>query len=1227
MSTIRNYINKLTKFQKIISLIAILGISLLLIIGIPTLARFKNRVTNDVTVWDGSIASSYKSGTGTQGDPYIISNGSQLAYFYTELLIDDYENKYFKLSNDIMLNEGVFDYNEIDGITYTLDNIIYYIDEYTNKYYDNLGRNGTEIGEVNLFNALDGFKGHMDGNSYTIYGLYMSDIIREEMALFTNLNGDIENLYVQNAFIEGGLYSGGISSIATNASIKNVVFNGFVFGRKDDLGKEINIDISKSPINMTDEQVTEYIDLANTVPFYGSNITSTSITGSYVINGATDADTLIKISGQVVSGGSFNINLGTSILDNVSILTQVNSQTGATLTLSNIEYNINYEYAVASGICAYCKNTTIENSINKANIYGHTISGGIVGVTTSATVINKVYNTGYIKSNNISGGLVGVIEKSPSNVTISKSYNSGLISGTNNGGLIGIIKSNSGQIYINNSFNTNSFNIGTIISTTVNLNGVYYLSGNTPLNSGVYSGSFSEISLENLKNKTFLTNNLGYIEFKNYTDLETNVDNVWVYEDGMLPILFIDDITNPIATIYSSVYSWNNLSDELSTFNISSSIIFKIESSDPFKPIKNTYYYISESSAPLSKIELDAISSWQTYSDVVQISDEGSYVIYAKVVDYDDNITYLNTDLLVLDFSNSLVDLTMENYKWSNIRSNLDYVSIDSSKKLTIDTKDNLSKINKLEYYISDEVLSINSLNNLQSNNWVEYLNEISLNEEDFNIVYIKITDENDNVTYINSDYIYINGYSQDLIIGRNQNSYITTDNYVTSKSTITLNMTYEGNILDYSSTDSHNIISNILLPQGTKITLIDKVKNKVYEYKVNTSEDIYGYDDSCEIENEDCEKTAKYPFALFKEVGKSSVANFIENNYYNQSKVTEDFVAVFDFSSSNISSNYENVKIYFELRNSSNNLIRPTLLNSIEKFNIVSNISSENSSATLDISTTYTGSGIVYNGDSTTNINIVSGLEYKYINSYKIIDTTYENKEIGLSIKMVDSNGVTIDKKYLNNMIFKVGDKLYYPGNDNIVRINFNEGFNEVNKNLTITTYENNNNLEDGTYYLKITNYVSLDGYYYSELNPEEISVHVLVTNTYQNSSYGFSVLMNEENRILNKEDGDLSVSFDVSQNGNLSNPNIRIALYKKDELTAYNQEYSIVDLANYISDELSEYSTNVYYLSQNPDEENNFDINFITSNFDNGGYKLMFYLYDGVKRVGAIEKNFIVK
>ena len=684
--------------------------------------------------------------------------------------------------------------------------------------------------------------------------------------------------------------------------------------------------------------------------------------------------------------------------------------------------------------------------------------------------------------------------------------------------------------------------------------------------------------------------------------------------------LLVKEQVNLIASININTESWNTLDDVLETVSYKSDIIFTIEDTDDLNPIEEKYYYISSSASSLNP---EQITEWQIYGEEVEITTEGFYVIYAKVIDASDNVSYLNTDLLILDKTSPTASID----EWSDLRSELNRLYIDKEKLLKVEATDLLSGILSIQYYISDDILNTTELSAIA--NWLTYSEEIIIDEIGSHIVYVKVTDNAGNVTYINTDYIILNGYTvTDLFIGRNKTSYESIDPYITDKSLITLKISYSSaseEISDYN----HNLISNILLEVDTKINLIDYVSEKVYEYIVPTTDDIYGYNDSCDIEDLECVKVATYPISLFKEVGTDDL--FIEKNYYNNGTITEDFAVIVDLANTNNGSNQTNVSLYMELHDSLGKNIRPTLNETIKNFNIYSVVNDASTESSLSLTTDYSGNLIKFNSSSVTDINITSAINYKYLNEYKIVDSTYEDKEVGLSIKLVDSEGAIVDKKHLKNIIFKVGNNIYRPESDNIIHINLNNGINDITKTLSIITGDNDSNLDEGTYYFKISNFASYDGYYYDELNNIELSIPVEVKNPIV---YSFDVMVDDEYRILKREEETINIPFNLLQNGNLEKPNIRVSLYKKNELTAFNQDYSLVDLSIYISNILDGYGNNVYSVSTDPIDYiepdylfNNFELNLIMNNFENFGYKFVFELYDDNERIGTIEKYFIVK
>ena len=1209
--------------NKIKFLILVMGLFLLLLVAIPTLSRYRNKnVFPTLSVWDGSIATEYKSGDGSVEDPYLISNGSELAYFSAQLEENDnegYEGKYFKLSNDIMLNKGIFKYDSELKSQYILDENTYYLDGYTGKYYEDEIEFDEEIGLVNIFKSLNGFKGFFDGSSFTIYGLYVADEEENELGLFTNLEGEIHNLYVDNAIIYGGLRTGGIVSTATNSVIKNVLFDGYVIGKEDVIEQTITISPSVEPI-ILDGNGND-VDLNGYYPFVGADIISSSLTGTYIINDNPSGIHEIKINDEEVETGSFNLNLGINKLNEITIVGSTDSTEDVTVDFIEFNYNVTYNYALTGGIVALAKNTEIENAINKGSVYGYSVSGGIVGASLNEINLNQVYNTGKINATNYSGGLVGAIEQSQDEdkVLIAKSYNIGQITSSNLGGLIGGIIDNQADVNINNVLDASEtdYSIGTISNSNVSVSEFYYITGG--IKTGTVTGTLGQVDSLDLTKDFFLTN-LSYVEFVDYENLETNNDAVWVYEEDELPILYFDSIRNPIANIHVSLYSWNNFSTQLKSFHFFNNITFMIKDANELGSIKERYYYISDE--VLTRTDLESIEDWVLYEDIVKLTGEGAYIIYAKIVDYDDNITYLNTDLLLLDIPEFTAKIKSDNNEWTTFNEELEEIYVGISQRLTVQLNEAIPLLYTINYYISNETLTVSKLDLIED--WIGYEDEIIVDQVGQNIVYLQVIDEYGNLIYLNTDIIVLDGYQvESVTAGRDVNSYLDVEPNITSNSSVRVNITSTGFVSDGLTNPSHNLLSNLLLPIGTKITLINNLNKKVYSY--TTTDDNYNYDDSCDEEDLECLKVATYPFVNFKELGHT-------NKLFSETEITdfeeEDYTIILDFLKTEIEINHENNFLFLELYDG-DKLIKPTLNDTIKEYNLYYDLDG----VSLSLTTDYNGDGISYNSDSVTNINLLSSLNYGLIGTDKIIDTTYENMKIGLAIKMVDSNNKIVDKKYFKNFTFKVGDLSFYPGNDNIVRINLDNGLNDFEDKITITTMKTNQILEEGNYSFKITNYISNDGYYYNYLNNTEVTIPIIVDDDIYNIDYGFDVIRDNNEAIILKSEINKLVTFNILQYGELTNPKLIISLYEKDEVTPYNQDYTLVDLQTYVTDTLIQAWNKVYYISINPidytinQEYNPFSLNLELDKFDKISYKFVFELYDGNRKIGTINKYFIVK
>ena len=147
-------------------------------------------------IWDGTVASSFASGTGLADDPFIIETAEQLAYFANSY--STFSEKYIKLANDIYLNDTT---NWEEWKT----------NPPANEW--------TPIGTNSSY-----FSGNFDGDNHTIYGLYTVNFACG--GLFKgNINNEVsytvKNITIKDSYINATDYTGGIIAYATCAVIFN----------------------------------------------------------------------------------------------------------------------------------------------------------------------------------------------------------------------------------------------------------------------------------------------------------------------------------------------------------------------------------------------------------------------------------------------------------------------------------------------------------------------------------------------------------------------------------------------------------------------------------------------------------------------------------------------------------------------------------------------------------------------------------------------------------------------------------------------------------------------------------------------------------------------------------------------------------------------------------------------------------------------------------------------
>lgn len=1059
-------------------LIVLAFITIAAMIFVPTFGRFKNRTTQNSTLqWDGSIATSYSSGSGTSNSPYIISNGSEFAYFLEQLKTTNYSGKYFQLSKDIVLNRGTFEY---DGtINYTLNEMVFQIDEY--------GKQITEGFNLNTIEQANEFAGTLNGNHFRIHGLYMTSETNENLSLFKNLTGTINNLYISNVMIYGKTNASAIAINTNNAKFKNVMIDGNVVG----------------------------------------------------LNG-----------------------------------------TASTFSLNSTS-------------------TTYNQFVNKAYVYGKTNAAGIALTSNNDTVQNG-YNTGYIQSTGYASGLFDKITNNQ--FTITRFYNDG------------ITESPTSSQFINTVEQSGNFTSCFATQDEYLINTIGGWGVSTGNSFAVYS-KYSRTQTAQFQTKTLaeitvrdnLRYTMGYTEFDE-TSSVSDSSNPWLVRDGQLPLLYIDDLSHNYTELRIGDYMWSHYTQDVNTLKFRDAVTFTLGMGDMLSSNDMIQYFIQNSSTTLSHSSLTNTIwdqyNWKDYTGPVTISNPGTYIIYTRIrirnsgwwTSYTDYVA--NSDVIVIA-NEDLASVQAGDFTYKELQTNPRRIYLDEPKDMTLTLNKNYTDELSVMYYQTSEKYTKEQLDEL-STVWTFYTGDAKIENKNSLITYYKIYDYHGIAHYISTDSLSVNGYNTNsIIVGRNLSDE---DNVsISDKSTININFSFDDSGLELSNY-TKNIVTNTLLPEKTKITILDNINNKVYTHITDSSD--YGYTNN--------NKLATYPLNKFKEISTTTL--------YKDNPITgvinDDYTVKFDFSNTNITSNIENINVYLRIMDSNSDVIVPTLKKSIKTFSII-----KDSASSISLSSNYQGS-IDYNRDNSNSIDFKINIDKKD----GVVDSTYQDQVYGLQIKMVNEDTKEImDRTYLSNLMFKYKDKSYPAFKDGVVNVNLGT---DTEGNLILDTYMLKDKIE-GNYAFYICPYASYDGINNSDIPLDSCkSIPINIVDNFK-EQYVFDVVLESDDRILTKNE-DKTLNFEIIYQGELKNPNIRISLYEKNEYTAYDQTYSIVDLKDYVYGDYTHIENKLYYLDESIETTQdfvNYSISFNNTSLNLNGYKLIFDLYSEDRRIGSIEKRFIVK
>jgi len=414
-----------------------------------------------------------------------------------------------------------------------------------------------------------------------------------------------------------------------------------------------------------------------------------------------------------------------------------------------------------------------------------------------------------------------------------------------------------------------------------------------------------------------------------------------------------------------------------------------------------------------------------------------------------------------------------------------------------------------------------------------------------------------------------------------------------------------------------HRVLaSSFVFPENTKITMLNFINGvPEYYYYVITAADVTRAE--AEIQNEgDC----SYPLSSFTKMGsKSTNLNYDDaaNNaiYYNGADSNEEFIFIVDFIDAGIDSDQLNNTLLIEMRDSDEESIITVL--GIEHAQLTYNLySGLDSVIDINVNESLNPLYIGYNDI----FNAVINYQNSAISGMGVIDTQYFEQKLGLQIAIYNNENKRLSGTDLTGTYFEMDEKIYYPDITGITHIKLADKVGNTQK--WIIFHTENSTIGTGSYRFSFEAFASPDGIYYSSGLPDYYNINMNIIN----SKYGLNPEL-DDNSVVFSSINDKSLKFSIAYTSLLDNPNIRIALYRREYDTPYDTDYELVDLADYVSQTLfATENENEYLLISNPSPTNNFTLP-MEEELITGTYRISFRLYDGNTMIGEIIRYIIIK
>ncbi len=404
-------------------------------------------------------ASDFAGGTGTEEDPYQIADAAQLALISEKLKEGgDYVTAHYVLTADITLNDT--------------------------EDFASWGETAPEYQWLPIgTGASRDFSGVLDGDGYTIHGLYINtnceSYTENAYGIFASLQGTVKDLNLSEAYLEISGYGakvGGVAGYLRNREglIENCTVNANIFcydgayggivGSLVDgnrIGGEAVFDPENAPTVtgcVFEGALTQY--KADSLSYLGgiagesSGFITDCVNRGTLSFGAADVDAAGGIVARANSGRISDCR-------NPGDLICAPAETG----LARVGGIAGMLFLSSTGSADYMsRGVSVVDCENTGAVGGGLYAGGIVGSANNAEndwclTVFGCYNTGAVTGADYVGGIVGYLATSGhndngDNVVISRCTNASDLSAQVVGGIVGQFYSRCGDVRIDNCRNT-----------------------------------------------------------------------------------------------------------------------------------------------------------------------------------------------------------------------------------------------------------------------------------------------------------------------------------------------------------------------------------------------------------------------------------------------------------------------------------------------------------------------------------------------------------------------------------------------------------------------------------------------------------------------------------------------------------------------------------------------------------------------------------------------------